>query len=213
MIKSDTTENYELGAKFNLLDNRLTLNAAVFRIDWTDLAVFVEGNNAEGCNAFIFANLGEARSEGIELEANYAVSSNLLLNLSAAYLDARLTESPLLDVPDAEDELAHAPNNASLGLEYSFELGDYPAFVRSDISYVSDYRTDIALAQQALRGGDYVKTDLRLGVSIDSFSLAVYAKNLTNEDDILLSSRQGGPAGIAFRLPPRRIGLSLSYDF
>jgi outer membrane receptor protein involved in Fe transport len=157
LIKSDTSENYELGAKFKLLDNRLTLNAAVFRIDWTDISVTVQGSNAAGCNAFMFANLGEARSEGIEVEANYAVSSNLLLNLSASYLDARLTESPLLDVPDPQDELAFSPNNASLGLEYNFELGAYPAFVRTDVSYVEDYRTDIALTQATARGGDYVK--------------------------------------------------------
>ena len=33
-IDPDTTENIEIGAKFTLLDNRLTLNTAVFHIDW-----------------------------------------------------------------------------------------------------------------------------------------------------------------------------------
>ena len=45
-VEADTTENFELGGKFTLLDNRLTLNTALFRIDWSNLPVSITNTNS-----------------------------------------------------------------------------------------------------------------------------------------------------------------------
>ena len=211
VIASDTSENFELGAKLTLLDNRLTLNTAIYQIDWTNLPVVARGGTTE-CTQVMTVNVGEARSEGVEIEANYAVTSDLQVNLSASYIDASVTKD--LVVENIGRELAFANDNASLGVQYGFDLMSYRAFIRSDISYVGPYDTHMSGLFPG-GGGDYVKVDLRASVNINQLSLALYASNLTNDDTTLYDStlKFDGFRGAVTKLPPRKIGFSVDYIF
>ena len=60
--------NYEGGVKTSWLGQRLSVNAAVFYIDWTDLQVNVPNPLVPA--QFYVANAGTATSKGFEIELN-----------------------------------------------------------------------------------------------------------------------------------------------
>lgn len=200
-IDSDTTENFELGGKFSLWDNRVRLNSSIYRIDWTDIPVGAVGSNPV-CTATV--NGGEARSRGVELEAQVLLTSNLSLQLSASYTDAEFTNN---QGGNEGDRLPMSPeHNAYMGLQYDWFLADYPAFVRADVTYVGDFNTGATIPTES---GDYVTLDLNAGVFLDDIELKVYASNLTNEDDVTVSFFLDR----GWRLRPRTLGVQMAYRF
>ncbi|MDB9953762.1 TonB-dependent receptor, partial [Porticoccaceae bacterium] len=212
-VAPDTTENFELGAKFTLLDSRLTLNTAIFNIDWQDLpALIIDTSSICPADQGVLNNIGEANSKGIEMEAIYLVTPQLAINLSASYIEAEWEETEGITAKSGE-YLTFAPRtNANLGVQYDFDLSGFSAFARTDISYVGEYETafqsDRFLDFRYDAAGDYVNINFRLGINVDQWALAFYAANLTNEGSIINRFPRS-----EYGLTPRKLGLEASYHF
>ena len=195
-IDNDFVENFELGAKFTLLDNRLTVNTAVYQINWQGIPIT---QVFDFCNAT--ANAGEAQSRGVEFDVSYALNENLLVNISSSYVDAELTEdAPALGAFDG-DRLPGSPkSNASLGLEYSFMVGSHDAYLRTDYTYVGGFYSN--LQESGSEAGDYGKLNLKAGVAVDQIDIDIYINNLTNDDAITWVHQEGFPNERGNRLRP-----------
>lgn len=207
-LDSDTTDNYELGGKFTLLDNRVVLNAAVFQVDWTGLPV--RQVDSQG-NCAIQTNGGTARSRGIEIETRFSLTENLQLNLSGSYIDAEFREgNEPLGLPSGTRLPQSAQWNGAVGLQYEFIFFDNEAFWRSDLAYISDYVSGgPGNLATAIPVGDYAKLDMRAGVNLGPFDLEVFATNLTDENAV--TTRFLGVRG--WRLNPRTIGINVRRRF
>jgi outer membrane receptor protein involved in Fe transport len=104
IVKEEESWTWELGAKVDLLDGRLTANTAIFYIDWTNQGINnnqciprEDITNADGPNATCEVNLGvvnagESRIYGAELELQYAATENLILGFSYGLTDSKLEE-------------------------------------------------------------------------------------------------------------------------
>jgi len=79
-------KSHEIGFKSDLLDRRLRINAAVFRMDRKDMQL--EGFGATG--TFMGQGKG-ADSEGLELEVTYLPVEDLTLNLNYGYTDVTMS--------------------------------------------------------------------------------------------------------------------------
>jgi iron complex outermembrane recepter protein len=79
---------YELGLKSKWAEDRLLLNLAVFRSDYSDLQVSANQNTPAGAVISLVRNAAESRSEGVDLEAQWVLSSNLRLSIESTYLHA-----------------------------------------------------------------------------------------------------------------------------
>jgi outer membrane receptor protein involved in Fe transport len=148
-FNSDTVNSFEVGAKNNF-DNRIRLASSVYYIKWNNIQQTVI---PPVCQISFIANLGQAVAKGADVQAEFALTGNFTMELSAGYTDARYTKdsrfSSLETVPvvasgDAifgqSSELSGqpgAPFTASLGLEYKFNAFDHEAFVRADYQYDS----------------------------------------------------------------------------
>ena len=88
-FKDEKVLNYELGAKTQLADGRVTLNAAVFYSDIDNLQVIAD---AGSCSSRIVLN-AQAQSVGGEVELQARPNSNWDLGLSATYQQAEITET------------------------------------------------------------------------------------------------------------------------
>lgn len=88
----DQTVNYEIGAKTTWLGGDLTLNGALFFVEWTDPQVSSATVNA---NIPITVNAAGAESTGVELQGSWQVSDALNVRGSYSYAKSELTE----DVP------------------------------------------------------------------------------------------------------------------
>jgi outer membrane receptor protein involved in Fe transport len=85
----DKTLNYELGAKTQWLDKRLTLTAALFYIQWEDIQV----SSATVNGAIPITKNGQgAESSGVELNFAWDLTDNLNIAGSYSYTKAELTD-------------------------------------------------------------------------------------------------------------------------
>jgi outer membrane receptor protein involved in Fe transport len=85
----DTTTNYEIGMRSQWADGRLTLNGALYYIDWQDPQLAsVTANGAQP----ITKNGEGAETSGIEISLDANVTDRLNLGFSYAHSKAELTE-------------------------------------------------------------------------------------------------------------------------
>ena len=84
----DKTINYEIGAKTQWLDRRLTLNASAYYIEWKDPQLLSSTVNGSGT---IIINGEGAETKGFNISFDALVNEQLTLRGSYAYTDANLT--------------------------------------------------------------------------------------------------------------------------
>ena len=81
----EEVDAWEVGAKLGLADGAATLNLAWFSAEYTDLQVTAFNPVLGVVNVF---NAGGSTSQGLELEANWAVSNEVTLGGTLAFLDS-----------------------------------------------------------------------------------------------------------------------------
>jgi iron complex outermembrane receptor protein len=88
-VKPETSTEYELGLRSQLLDHRLTLNLTLFDQDFTNFQAVTF--NPVNFNSEL-QNAGSARVRGIEWEIAFRPVRGLRLSLDGAYVDAQFTD-------------------------------------------------------------------------------------------------------------------------
>lgn len=83
-LEPEDTTNYEIGTKWDVLDNRLSLAAAVFRTEKDNARVLVNTNTYE--------NAGKTRVDGIELSASGQLTDKWQVFAGYSYLDSELVD-------------------------------------------------------------------------------------------------------------------------
>ncbi len=86
----ETAVNYEIGAKTQFAERRITLNVAAFYSDIEDLQATTDAGT---CSSRIVFNVPEARSVGIEAELFARANDNWDFAFSATLVDAELRSS------------------------------------------------------------------------------------------------------------------------
>jgi iron complex outermembrane receptor protein len=97
--KDETTWDYELGAKTQWLDKRVTFNLDVFYSDIKDLQATT---TAGTCSSRVVFNVPTARSAGVEMELFARPNVNWDFGVTASYIDAKLTSSVTSTLPTGE---------------------------------------------------------------------------------------------------------------
>ena len=221
---SDTVTSLELGAKTTWFDQRLTLNAAYFKMFWDDM--HVPGNTPQGGIEFI-VNAGEAEVDGIELEMFAQPTEQWLLAFGVTWLDARLTSDQLLD-PDISTpgptglDGDNIPNVAdwmfSGSVEYNFPfplINNVETALRANYSYTGESDTFFNPSfDQFTQTGDYFLLDLGAAFTYENWELTFFVRNATDERAILDFGGFTADFEQDIRtVPPRTYGLRLAWSF
>src|ERR1700733_11278159 len=85
----DTIWNYELGAKTEWLEKRLTIDSSIYYIQWHN----IQQTLILPCSAAFIGNFGVAQSKGVDLDAHYVVLEGLRVDFSGAVNEAHLTKT------------------------------------------------------------------------------------------------------------------------
>ncbi|MHA7814961.1 MAG: TonB-dependent receptor [Pseudohaliea sp.] len=198
-ISPDQIENYEIGYKGLLLDGRMSLNAALFYIDWTDLQVDTVTTFGQ---LPIVGNGSAAESQGLELQGNWLINDNWEVQLSYAYTDAELVE----DAPGLVDDFTgtegarlpgHAEHQGTFNVTYSTMVLDgidlavnYGIVFSSDVYNVTGgdetgALIDPATGEAADFGGEAIPEwdvhHLSATFSRDQWSVQAFVDNLWDE--------------------------------
>lgn len=212
-VSSDDVDSYEIGGKFTLFERRLTIAADVFRMNWTDVPVQVRPG-AGACTLGYVANAGEARSEGVELQASFQIAAPLRMDFGGSLIQAEITKDvPVLNAP-AGNRLPGSPEiSANLGLQYEFQIGAHKASVRADSIYVSSFYGNLQQTPN-LKTDGYIKLDASAQMDIGNLNVAVFVRNLTDEDAFAFRSTFAGAGPLfGYRVRPRTVGLRVGYTF
>lgn len=179
-FKSDKLWNYEVGAKTSWAENRLTLNAAAFYIDWKDIQQIV----LLQCGFQFRANAGAAESKGFEIETHARPVPGLDMSFGVGYQKAKITKTgpniPQLQPGDRVYQVPDWTGNASIA--YSHPLsGNLELQTGLDWAYVgkSVSANNDPFAPRVRPSYDLL--DARAGVHWDRYDLALVGKNLTDE--------------------------------
>jgi len=239
----DKTLNYEVGMKTQMFDRRLTLNGAIFYVDWQDVQI---SSATQIGQVGITVNGEGASSKGAEFNFIASPSENFTIRGSYAYTDAQLDElSPDLiatisppgfstvyvDGQKGDRLPGSAKHRGSIGVSYTAPISS---------AFDIDFGWDTVFSGNVLstvggRGGSltlpsYSMSFARIGVVNASagFSAAIYVDNIFDEfvevgvrnsplynQNVINSSANT----VYFRrfstavLPPRRVGLRFTKAF
>jgi len=229
-IEPDRTDNLEFGAHL-ILGRNITLDAAVYSIDWDGLQT--AGTTANG-DLQITVNGGSARSRGAEFSLAAGGAGPWSIRTTYAYTDAKLTrDAPGLftgdDAYDGADAFKGDRLSATPEHQVGFELRNRRVLNNGwdlDVSYgvttTSDVLTKVGMRSGGERLAGYSIHSASIRLSRDQWSATLYADNLT--DKYASTSVRMDPSaifdsgGFAVRryyrnvLRPRTIGLEFRYS-
>ncbi|MCC2636825.1 MAG: TonB-dependent siderophore receptor [Moraxellaceae bacterium] len=212
--RPETTENLELGTKWNLADDKLLLTAAVFQVTKDDV---MEGLSANSYATTGTLNTGRNRVQGVEIGVTGNLTDKLSTQLGAATMKSEVLRS-VVDPASVGRTLSNfADDSVFLQLRYQIT----PAFAfGGTATYASERyagQPDSAAAWNATLGGysyevpDYTVFDVFANYEFTrQASVRVNVGNVTNEDYYLAAYRSGAFTYIGDR---RNARVTLAYSF
>jgi len=221
---------YEIGAKTEWFDNRLRLNLAIFRTDYTDLQILqllVEEAAPEGTGGqLITQNAADADIEGYELEFVIAPTDNLTISGSYTHLDTEFSDffTPAgFRPPDGGagtsgdrtgNDLRNAPDAAyNILARYRMDLAN-----GGTLTWQADWRHKDIVYQDPdvfewAAVPEYDVLDLRVSYLWPNGNLetTLWSRNANDEEYFLHNWPLQG-SGQATPAPPRTYGLTVTWQ-
>jgi iron complex outermembrane recepter protein len=228
-FRPEKVKSVELGLKSTLAGGKAQVNVALFRNRITDLqqAVFT----ASGSAASNIRNVGQASTQGVEIEAAYRPFTDLRLQLGYGYLDARFDELMELGVNVAGNRaVVHAPRHTLNLLADAViartSYGKWRAvadYTFTGSHYLYPYQLTETDPTSAVAANTRVRSAglLNLRVALSEISLgahtsgeaALWVRNATDKQHIgnLIDFGPGfGNLTQAYHIDPRSFGVSFS---
>lgn len=238
---AENSETIEVGIKALLLDNRLVLNADVYRMKLSDFQDSIL-NPLTG-SGFIVANAGDRRVQGFEADAEFRPIREFTLKGSVGYMDAEFTDYTAGQCYAGQPANGTAPGTCnyngktpSHSPKWTWSLaGQYQAplagtgleiFANADVSYASSKFLEPLLDPRGLQDS-VTLVGVRLGVTPEKgpWRVSAYAKNLFDRSYFVQSTLQplnafisaGGSAQaqgfVGWYAPPRTYGIEATVKF
>lgn len=205
---SDTTKNYEIGTRFDLIDGTLSVDLTAYHIDWGNIQarLFTPDTRAYTVNG------GGADIDGIELSLTLRPTRGLTFASNVSYNDARL--SSLL--PDSfapgggYAKGSRLPGASEWIISNSVDLTFPDSSLKPRVGLSHRYMSSAPVAfGAALEKGDFNIIDLNASVTVsDRIEVSLFAKNLFNQYGIL--NAPFSFAGSVVR--PRTVGASVRFS-
>jgi len=197
--------NYEIGAKAEWLNRRLRTNIALFRMDHDD----IQTQDFAPSGAVVYGNAGKAKTSGIELEIQAAVTENFSIigsfaDYSGDYKTADLADQHFANMPEwtaTVSGILDVPLSSGALLRFR---ADYRG--RSKIWHDKENDPNFGI-QPAV---DIVNSRISYLSADGHWELALWGRNLGDKAEVTNINAQGiqSQRTVGYG-PPRTYGLSL----
>lgn len=173
----DSLWSYEVGGKVRLLDRRLSINGAIYQIDWRGIQQGV----SLSCGFGYTANAGQARIRGGELEVSAILAEGLRIDAGAGYIDGKLTQGDVAVGTVSGQPLQTVPRwTTNVGLSFTRPLSQ-------DLNFIS--RAEYIYTGARVNSGYATLTptpaielvNARVGLANNRWSLTAFVDNVFNE--------------------------------
>lgn len=208
----DNIWSFEIGEKARFADRRITVNADVFYVRWSQ----IQQNVTLSCGYPYNTNAGEAKSYGPELEMSAKLTDALTLDVAGAFTQAYISSPTIVSIAPGTRILNVPRYTGNLALTYETSLtGELHGIARIADAYVGP-TDDQAYYRETL--SPYSLVDARLGLSKNAWSAYLFCTNLTDKQAALTIDN----TTFAWQQPtitrvstnqPRTVGLELNTKF
>ncbi len=222
-VKPDKLNNYEIGGKGNLFDNRLTFDAAVYYLKWNDIQQTL-GIPVPGTTAFIVANVNgqSASGAGVDFSVSARPVQGLLLGINFSWNGLHedttvLSGGDLLFPSGARIDESPAYTAGALA-RYDFPLGSagWTGELEASARYTSEQTTTHTSsgvnAPPAVLESDSITTG-RVNFAISApknWRVMLYSNNVANNRDVPLANIT---AFTSISQQPRTSGVQVDYHY
>lgn len=220
---SDNLKNYEVGAKGRWLNGRLSVNLALYVIDWSNIQV--QANRVSDSVQFA-TNIGGATSKGIEFEILAVPTTGLTVGLNGSFNDAKVTRLSASEAAISGAvlgaRLASPHFQGSTYINYAFDLSAHAkANVAVSAQHVGSFPGSFPRVpgSPSVTSPTYGFTDaysnvsMTAGMAIDRLTLAAYVENLFDDHSIVYVHPEAFLASRYSTMRPRTAGIRLGYEF
>ena len=224
-VDEQELEQFEIGVKADISET-LNLTAAVFNMDWTSQVrleyFFTEEGNFIGYKA----NNGDSDISGVEMNANWQAASSLLISGGFSYSDAVVGSYISYEKDDIALTGDGDLSGARLPLSPKWEghiAGTHRLNFDNGLNLVS--RLDVSYQDSRFTGtqnlaetGSETLVNLNIALSGESWRVALWGKNITDEDSVVssLAYYEFNTWAPSFAVTPRtgaEWGVTASYNF
>jgi iron complex outermembrane recepter protein len=175
----DSVWSAEIGEKTRFADRRITVNADLYYIKWTNIQQVLSLT----CGYPYNTNAGNAKSYGPELEVSTLLTTGLTFDLSGAYTQAYISQpnqAALSSGITPGTRVLNVPKyTAVAGLNYLAPISDRLNGMFHLASSLVGPNQDQAAVRQTLPS--YNLIDARAGIASGPWSTAIFGTNLTNK--------------------------------
>ena len=222
-FEDELTDNFEIGFKTSMWNNRFILNGSVFYTDFTnqqqyvfDLNTFFPGNY----------NYDKSKILGFELDAKVRLSKYLDLLANYGFVDSEITEGGTTGGADGTATDLNAfngkktpfvpVNNFNIGLESNVEISE-GINLNANINLNSTGKTYWdELNQDAFTTSAYQLLDARASIAFDNIKFTIWGTNILDTQyytEYVPASLFGAFDDLGWRGRPATFGASVSIDF
>lgn len=226
--KADTVDNYEMGIKGST--DRWRYSADIFYVDWHDPQL----NTATAWWGFFMAQNGDsAATKGLELEATWAATENLIVNFGYSYINAKLTDDLYqpqtggLIAEDGHRLPGTAEHVATVSLDHNYGLNNGWVLASRLLAYYQgDSINSVQDTSIQETFDSFVLFNASVAILTEHWAFSLYGKNLGNEEGITgsypeayMSTDTGifenyyGNNQRNYISTPRTFGISATYRF
>ncbi|MBF8720309.1 TonB-dependent receptor [Pseudomonas guariconensis] len=200
-LEPEKTTNYELGAKWDLLDSKLSVTAAIFRLERTNM------RTPDPVTPGLTILAGEQRTDGFEATISGQLSDKWQIYAGYAFLDAEIVKSNAKTngvSNEGQTPTLTPRNSANVWLVRTLT----PQWrVAAGANYVDERYT--ALDNQVVMPG-YTTFDAALLYSEQHWDMALRLKNAFDRD---YYASAHGSVGLITPGAPRTLEASVAYRF
>jgi iron complex outermembrane recepter protein len=205
ILKPETSDSYEVGAKTRLADGKVEVEVESFLLNFRNLVVT---QTIDDLPALV--NAGRERFKGIEASISARLAHDVRLQLGYSFHDARFTDF-VSDFGDGPTQVAGNRLPASARHMGTATAAYSPAKglnAHAHVQWVGDrfldeVNTALVPSYATVSGG--------IGYRADKWEIRVDGRNLNDERAALSLSEMG--SGAFYLLPARRVDARVSYRF
>jgi iron complex outermembrane receptor protein len=216
----ETVDNYEIGLKSELMDNRLRFNANVFFMDYDDKQEELQlpDNNDTGQKTVV-TNASTAEIKGVEIDIQAYLYEGLTLRANLGFLDTSYDEfgytaldGSLVDLSNLD--FRRAPDwTGTIDATFEKEIPHGTAWARLAYHYIGSNYVNVTNAPE-LENESQNLIDFSVNVALDNgVTLSLFGRNLTDEDGYTHGYDVAGLWSYASIRPPRTYGAEIAYTF
>jgi len=212
------SDNYEIGYKTRLAQNKVSIAASAFFIHWENMQL----ENIVAPFTYAMENVGNSQSMGLELEVSAIPVKGLELDGSVGldktrYDNFALTRDDFTTGAETKiqvtgNRLSNTPGHTIyLAAQYEFPVTKtVKAILHGDIRNVGKFYTDM---QNTIEQPTYTLVNARVGLTYNKYGLFFWGQNLTSVRYLLYGAGDSSLGANVIMSSPGTYGVTLTARF